>query len=532
MASRTRRFFLNALSLTATALIMRGVSVVFNIYISNAAGSEAMGLFALLGSVYAFSITVAVAGINLGVTRLVSDALALEDGNRAKRVTRRAILVCTVTGAIASILLFTLADFIGNSVLGDVRAIRPLRVLAITLTPIAISSCLSGYFTAVRRVKANSAFGIVAQFVKIGATVSILFLLPDLDTEGTCIALVTGGAIAEFFSLGITYLLYLYDKRKIKTSKSPLSTSSGEAITKKLLGITLPVTFSACIRSALSMFQHILIPKGIHKSGQSWSAALSSYGALHGMALPLLLFPSAFITSFAGLLIPEISECCAQNDTARLQRTAYRTLSLSLFFSIGVAGIMLFFSQDIGIAVYNNEETALYIRVLAPLIPVMYIDSAVDAVLKGSGHQVYSMNINIIDTLTACIFALTLIPKLGIWGYVISIYATEIMNTTLSLIKMLSVSKMRPRPFRQVGLPLLCIVGAANLSNIIFYFLPLSLDSNIALILEIVFSALLYILLLTVTKTVTSEEKEFLAASLLSEKKYNEKAQIVLATKH
>ena len=73
--------------MTITALIMRGVSVIFNIYISNAAGSEAMGLFALLGSVYAFSLTVAVAGINLGVTRLVSDALALGDGKRAKSVT-------------------------------------------------------------------------------------------------------------------------------------------------------------------------------------------------------------------------------------------------------------------------------------------------------------------------------------------------------------------------------------------------------------------------------------------------------------
>ena len=41
MASRTRRFFLNAVSLTSAALIMRAVSVLFNVYISNAAGSEA-----------------------------------------------------------------------------------------------------------------------------------------------------------------------------------------------------------------------------------------------------------------------------------------------------------------------------------------------------------------------------------------------------------------------------------------------------------------------------------------------------------
>ena len=520
MASRTRRFFLNAITLTAAALIMRAVSVIFNVYISNKAGSEAMGLFSLLGSIYAFSMTVATAGINLGVTRLVSDALAKNDSRQAKKSAAVSLAVCTVTGMIAGILLFSLASFLGGEVLGDARAIRPLRLLAITLTPVAICSCLSGYFTAVRRVKVNAAFGIVAQFVKIGATVALLSLFVDLGTEQACLCLVGGGAIAEFFSLGVTFILYLIDKRKL--SRLPTSEiSSDKGLTKKLLSITLPVTFSACIRSALSMFQHILIPKGIHKSGKSWSAALSSYGALHGMALPLLLFPSAFIIAFSGLLIPEVSECCAQCDKARLERTAYRTLSLSLFFSIGVSGIMLFYSHELGMAIYNNEETALYIRVLAPLIPVMYIDSAVDAILKGSGHQVYSMNVNIIDTLTACIFALTLIPKIGIWGYVISIYATEIMNTTLSLIKMLSVSKMRPKPLLQVALPVLCIIGATNASKILFSLLPPVLSANMALTVGIILSILLYITLLLVTGTVTREEKEFLSASLMSERAYN-----------
>lgn len=522
MASRTRRYFLNAVTLTATALIMRAVSVIFNVYISNKAGSEAMGLFSLLGSIYAFSMTVAMAGINLGVTRLVSDALASGDTRRARKCATVSLIVCTITGALAGILLFSLSGVLGQTVLGDARAIRPLRLLALTLTPVSICSCLSGYFTAVRRVKVNAAFGVLAQLVKIGATVALLSLFVDLGTEQACLCLVAGGAVAELFSLAVSFTLYLIDRRKL-SNVSAGSEENTSSLTSQLLSITLPVTFSACIRSALSMFQHILIPKGIHKSGKSWSAALSSYGALHGMALPLLLFPSAFITAFSGLLIPEISECCAQNDRARLERTAYRTLSLSLFFSIGVAGIMLFFSRELGVTIYSNEETALYIRVLAPLIPVMYIDSAVDAILKGSGHQVYSMNVNIIDTLTACIFALTLIPRLGIWGYVISIYATEIMNTTLSLIKMLSVTRMHPKPLMQVGLPVLCIIGATNISGLFLGFIPEGLEGNARLILGIVLSVLIYVLMLSLTKTVTREEKEFLSASLLPTRVYDKK---------
>ena len=196
---------------------------------------------------------------------------------------------------------------------------------------------------------------------------------------------------------------------------------------------------------------------------------------------------------------------------------------MALIFSIGVSGIMLFYSHELGHLIYKSEEVARYIRILAPLIPIMYIDGAVDAVLKGSGHQVYSMNVNIADTLTACLFALFLIPKIGIWGYIISIYATEILNTTLSLMKMISVSKIKVRIVHQIAMPIICVIGATNLSRIVLSLIKLPINDAAALVLEITLTIGIYVILLNLTRTIGSEEKEFLNAALLSEKKYNEK---------
>jgi len=497
---------------------MRAVAVAFNVYVSNRAGSEAMGLYSLLGSVYGFGITLGTAGINLGTTRLISDALGEGNEALAKSSVKKCLLYCLVSGGTATLLLFGFADPIGIILLGDARTVLPLRILAITLIPIAICSCLSGYFTAVRRVKVNAAFQVLTQFVKIAATVFFLSFLLELGVREACIALVLGGAVAEFVSLIITYALYRYDRRKLK-SQALIFKDRG--ISKKLLSITLPVTFSACIRSALTAIQHVLVPRGLKSSGLIWAEALSKYGYLHGMALPVILFPSAFISAFAGLLIPEVSECCIQNDVERLRRTSYRALSLSLFFSIGISGIMIFFSRELGLIIYDSEEVALYIRILAPLIPVMYIDSSVDAILKGSGHQVYSMNVNIADALTSCIFALTLIPRLGIYGYIISIYATELMNTTLSLYKMFSVSKMRPKIMHQVFMPILCIIGATNGVKLVLSLFKHPFADGIELTLHIILTLSIYIVLLFATRTVGREEGEFLYASLLSEKSYN-----------
>ncbi len=505
MSSRTRSFFLNALSLTLTAFAMRGVGMAFNIYVSAKAGSEVMGLYSLIGSVYGFAVTLAAAGINLGTTRLVSDALGLRDQALAKRSVKRALLVCSISGGSASLLLFFGAPFFGTYLLGDSRTVTSLRIMALTLLPIAICSCLSGYFTAVRRVKLNAVFQLPTQLIKIVATVFFLWHMSAMGTEETCIALVLGTAVSEFASLFLTYLLYRHDLKKL-TVGCAMGIAPSYSITKKLLGITLPVTFSACARSALSMIQHMLIPRGLRASGQTQKEALSSYGALHGMAMPLLLFPSAVVYSFSSLLIPEVSECCIRREFNRLSRISYRALTLSLLFSIGVSGIMVFYSKELGMFFYHNEETALYIRVMAPLIPVMYIDSTVDAILKGSGHQVYSMNVNIADALTACLLALTLIPRLGIWGYVISIYATELLNTTLSLYKMLSVSKMHPRIGKQVLLPVFCVVGATNLSRLFLFLIPEG-NSGVFLLIGILFTVCLYLLLLLMTGCIEKKKK-------------------------
>ena len=143
MASRTRSFFLNFLSLTLTALIMRGVGVAFNVYVSNTAGAEAMGLYSLLGGIYAFSLTIGCAGINLGTTRAVSDAMGVGDTALALQTAKKALACAVVSSLAATVLLFGLSGVIGERILGDVRVVRPLKILSLSLVPVSVCSCLA-----------------------------------------------------------------------------------------------------------------------------------------------------------------------------------------------------------------------------------------------------------------------------------------------------------------------------------------------------------------------------------------------------
>ena len=517
MASRTRKFFLNSLSLCLSALIMRGVGVAFNIYVSSRAGTVTMGLYSLSFGAYGFFITLASFGINLGVTRLVSDALGESNTVKAKKSMKISLAFCSVTGLTATAIMFFMSPYLAVT-LGDPRCELPLRAMSLSLFPIAVCSCISGYFTAVRRVKVSSAILTAIQILKIFITVGLLYLLMPYGEEYACLALVLGLTICEILSLIISYILYLIDRKKHFSSDAEYIADSNESLSKKLISITLPVTVASCLRSLLGSLSHILIPKGLKKSGSSWESALSSYGLLQSVVLPLILFPSAFITCFSGLLIPEVSECRVRKDYTRLSRISYRILTFALFFSICVSGVMTFLAADIGNGIYNSAEAGKYIRLLAPLIPIMYIDSSVDAILKGMGKQVYSMIVNILDAGSACVIIFLLVPRFGLYGYIISIYATEILNTTLSLVGMIKCAKPKMRPFHQVFLPILCICGATALSNIILRLIYHPFAPVIELILHICLVICLYGVFMLLTNAIGREEKEVICQSLLINK--------------
>jgi len=76
---RFKFFIFNTSFLIITSLIFRGIDIYFTGYISKKIGSEQMGVFGLIMSVYLFGITLATSGINLAVTRVISEELALDN---------------------------------------------------------------------------------------------------------------------------------------------------------------------------------------------------------------------------------------------------------------------------------------------------------------------------------------------------------------------------------------------------------------------------------------------------------------------
>ena len=439
---RLKKFYLNGLLMTAVTLIIRYVSVNFNIYISNKIGAVSMGIFTLVSSVYGFALTIAASGINLATTKLVSEAMGKASQNggydtesTVSAVMKKSLLFSLSISSFTAVVLFAASSFIGNEILRDERTVSSLQILAFSLPPIAISSSLCGYFTALRKVYKNALVQIFGQALRIFLCVLLLGSTVSGDMESACVAIVIGITLSEISAFAVQALLFIFEKRRTDRSaksKRPYD----KKLTKKLIPITLPVVLSAYVRSALITIEHLLIPWGLEKSGNSRDISLAAYGTLHSVVFPLVLFPSAISSSFAGLLVPEISESDAAGDKERIDRIISRVLKTALIYSIGVCAIMLCLSASLGEVIFPESQSGKYIALIAPLIPIMYLDTSVDSILKGLGYQFYSMVVNIADALLSVILVWTLLPGLGISGYIITVYFTEIINASLSITKL------------------------------------------------------------------------------------------------
>ncbi len=452
MSRQVREFLKNACIMATAAVLMRTVAVSYQAYLTARVGAEGMGLFTLTMSIYSFAITFATSGIQLAVTRLVSECLGRGEQAAARAALRRATLYALAFSVVGGLVLFFGAPFVGGTLLGDARTILSVRILAFTLPPIALSGVMGGYFTAVRRVAGHAVTQLIEMGARMFTTVYLIGYLAPFGMEYSCAAVVAGGAVAQMVSCALLGLCYLFDRCR------HLRGSGGESagITARLCHIALPVALSAYVRSGLLTIEHILIPRALLKRGnRTREEALTTYGVLQGMALPVIMYPMAVLSSFSGLLVPVFAAHNARGEEERISSIASRMLHLTTVFAVGCTALFAFFAYDLGFALFGNATAGRYILFLAPVVPLMFLDHVTDCALKGLGEQIWSMWVNIADSLISIFLVMLLLPRFGAAGYIGVIVLAEGFNFSLSMGRLAATRRLSYSVWRSLILPAL-----------------------------------------------------------------------------
>jgi stage V sporulation protein B len=457
--------------LTGVSLYMRTVSLFFQVYVVNKIGAAGIGLFTLILSVQALAVTLATSGVRYTVTRLVSEELGLNRPGGVGAVMKRCFLYAALFSILAMLLLYFGAHRIGCVWVGDERTVLSLKILAVGLPFLSFCSVMAGYFTAVQRLTKYAAVQVFEQLCMIGAIMFLVPLIPEGRLDLSCAALTLGAALADVASFLFSLILYLLDRRRYTGALIK------KGVTARILRMASPLALSAYARVSLSTLQHLLVPSGLRKSGISADSALSSYGIIQGMVFPMLFFPSAFFLSVSELMIPELTQAQVSGNKAKMEWIVNRILKICITFSIAAAGLLFMFGDELCAALYSTDEAGAYIKLLAPLVIIMYMDTVTDGMLKGLGQQLYSMGINIIDAFISVILVYLLLPVWAIKAYIFIIFLTESFNFSLSIVRLSNVVpiSLHLGDFVQ---PMVFVLTSANLSILTFRLIGIPLTEH------------------------------------------------------
>ena len=433
-----KRLIMNTALLTGSSLAMSAISMAFQVWLAGRIGSAGIGLYQLVLSVAFLCTTFAVSGIRFAATRLVSEELGHERSWSVAAAMRRCFAYSLFFGLSSLVVLWTFAEPIGFLWIGDARTVKSLKLIAFSMPFLSLSSVMSGYFTACGRVWKPTAVHLGEQLITIGFVAYFLAHSPAGDIEKNCAAVMLGNVCGDVISFVCMLLFYLTDRHSVRDCSAQKL-----KLTSRMLKVALPLAVSAYARSALSTLEHLLVPRGLKAAGFSADRALSGYGVIQGMVLPILSFPACILMALAELIIPELTEAQVRGNNKDISKTVSSLIKKGLGYSSAVALVLFIFADKLGVRIYSSPEAGDYLRLLAPLIPIMYTDMVADGCLKGLGQQLWCMGINLLDALLGVLLVWQVLPVFALKGYICIIYFNECLNFALSIMRLRKVTKIR-----------------------------------------------------------------------------------------
>ena len=478
---KRRNLLINVILLTTSTMTLGFISMAFRVYLSNKIGAEGMGLFQLIMSINVVCQTLAISGIRVTITRLVAEELGKGNDHLVRNIVRKGLLYTLFFSIMTGALLFNLSEFISITWIQDKRAIIPLKILSCSLPFVGISCCLNGYFYGCRKVVKCISADIIETLVMISIVSLCITSFSTGRLDYTCALIAVGNSIGNICSAFYAFILYIFEKKHITPFKNITNKYSFFKITR----VAIPLAFSSYIQTSLKTVEDILIPKSLRLYGSSGSLSLSIFGMVKGMVMPLLVFPSIFLASFSTLIIPEIAEANALNKKNTVNYIISRVIKFTMLIAIFATGIFIVFSNELGTELYKSEEVGYLLKILAPLIPFMYLDKIVDGSLNALDLQVTNLKFNIIDMFVRISAITFLIPKYGIKGFVLVLFISTTFNTSLGVIKILNVTKLKFDIIDWILKPTISIILSSYATKIIIYCLHIESLLSVSVILNL-----------------------------------------------
>lgn len=418
--------------LTLAGFASRFIGFFYRIFLSNTIGAEGMGIYQLIFPIYTICHSFTAAAIQTAISKFVAEYVSAKDNSSSKKILYVGTTLSLALSVMVSVILYELSDEIATYVILESRCAPLLRILALSVPLGSIHSCICGYYYGLKKTTTPAISQLCEQIVRV---ISVYLIYQIITTNGNvpspAIA-VFGIAIGEAASMLYCLSAILIHFGSINISK--MKCKSCYKLLVDLLKLSAPLTANRVIINLLVSAEAIYIPNRLHLFGLNVSQALSVYGILTGMALPLVLFPSAITNSVAVMLLPTVAEAHSANQSGIIKKAVNTSLYYSLLLGVISTVIFFIFGDFLGNTIFNSNLAGSFIMTLSFICPFLYITSTLSSILHGLGRTGLSFLFNLVGLGIRIIFVIFIIPIHGIEGYLWGLLISQLIITILYIL--------------------------------------------------------------------------------------------------
>ena len=436
----------DTLLLTVMQLVLDSAALLLNVFITGRLGSSAMGILSLTGSFLVLAGTLSNGNAFLCTSRLISEELGRTIKN-PDRVLLYAMALCSMLSFIVSAGLIAFSPAVSRSFFSTPVMKKAIRLMPLALVPGAFSACIKGYFNAFRRSSITAAGDVLEFAVKASALIILTLAVNPRSEADICTVMITGIISGNIFSL-VYFVIMFFRYRQHYCCPPSIGFSA-------YVKAALPIMAGSVLTSALSSTNDALIPFTLRQWGNSAEEALGQFGIFEAIVIPTLFFPSVALCSMSGIIISETARARSAGDNQTIQQLAEKLLSATLIYAVFASAVLIKFGGGIGQLLGGGALAGRMISVIAPVVPFIYLEIILEALIKGLGLQSFSSLNYLAEYAIRISCVLVFIPLCGFYGIVISYYASNIIGNLSRIIKILTSTGAHLKTVKGILLPVL-----------------------------------------------------------------------------
>ena len=482
------------LILTGTSIVSQFLGFVYRILLSRLIGAEVMGLYQLIMPVFSVIMALTAVGLTVAVSNLSSQYHAR--GNRAAiaQVLRRCLAVFLLLFAAVAAVVVLLYDPISVYLLGDARTQLGLLLLLPCILLTGVENLHKHFFYGTGNIRPPAAVELCEQFIRTGAVLGLLVVFLPQNPERTVGLIVTGMILCELFS-AVTLLLLArrHLNRAGGLTGAPLE---HRQLNRRIASIAVPIGLTSLLGNLMGSATSVLIPQRLVHAGAEVSEAMSAFGVLCGMTLPMLCLPTAFIGALGLVLVPKLAESAAVGRRSEVHRRVSKAMLGTSVLMLPAMAFLVVLGPTLGAVLFRESSVGNYLAPLSVGVVLSCYQSVLSCSLNGVGRQpAAARNALISGAVELVIVFLTVgIPGVGLRGYVWAFLISALVGVVLGAVSLRRATGLRLQIFLWITAPGLAALLMGLCINLLFrVLLDQGCDGLPAALVCLAFGAVLYL---------------------------------------